>query len=184
MENTEGFNEQVVKRVNKPKQLIIKIVAVIVWLTIPFIGASIAIITGIQYVFIVGLLVFLAAIYGVWYVFSSQKVEFEYSVVGNTLDVSKIISLRRRKRLCKVQINEIEELTRDGSKFDNARVTKTIMAAGDPEKKDEVYYALYNDPAYGKCLLLFSPNENIIKGMRPHLDKRLVIELFYRNKRS
>ena len=39
----EGFNEQVVKRVNKAKQLVIKIISVVVLIMIPFIGAGLAI---------------------------------------------------------------------------------------------------------------------------------------------
>lgn len=178
----EGFNEQSVARVNKGKQLAIRIIAVAVWLMIPVLGAAIAIITHIQYVFIVGIFVFLAGIYGLWYVFSSQKVEFEYSVAGKELGVAKIIALRKRKKLCTVPINEIEELTQDESKIENARITKTYYAARDMGAKDELYYALFNDPAYGRCLLVFSPNEQILNGMRPHLDKRLVIELFFKNK--
>ena len=49
----EGFNEQVVKRVNKAKQLVIKIIAVIVLIMIPFVGAGLAVLTHIQYIFMV-----------------------------------------------------------------------------------------------------------------------------------
>ena len=71
-----GFNEQVVKRVNKPKQLIIKIVAVLIVVMLPFIAAGIAILTGVQYIFVVGLFLTLGGIYGVWYVFSQKESRF------------------------------------------------------------------------------------------------------------
>ena len=93
----EGFNEQVVKRVNKAKQLIIKIISVIILIMIPFAGAGLAILTHIQYIFMVSIFLFLGGIYGVWYVFSQQKVEYEYSVAGNDLDISKILLLRKSK---------------------------------------------------------------------------------------
>lgn len=175
----EGFNEQVVRRVNKPKQLMIKIVAVFALLMIPVIAAALAIALHIQYIMVVGGFLFLGGIYGVWYVFTSQKVDFEYSVAGNDLDVSKVISLRRRKKICTVPINEIEELTKDEKSIENARITKTFIAARDIDAKDENYFALFNNPAYGRCLLVFTPNEQILNGMRPHLDKSLVIKLFY-----
>lgn len=175
----EGFNEQVVKRVNKPKQLIIKIASILILLMIPVIFAAIAILTQIQYFMIIGGFLFLGGIYGVWYVFSCQKVEFEYSVAGNDLDISKIIALRKRKKLCTVPINEIEELTRDEAKIENVRVLKTFIAARDIDAKDELYYALYNNPAYGRCLLVFSPNEQILEGMKARLDKKIVLKLFY-----
>lgn len=179
-----GFNEQVVKRVNKPKQLIIKIVSVLVLVLTPFVFAGVAILTGIQYIFVVGLFLTLAGIYIVWYIFSQQKVEFEYSVAGNDLDIAKIISLRKRKPVCRVPINEITELTTDEKKIENVRVTKAFVVPRDTDAEDENYYALFNSPAHGKCLLVFSPNEQILEGMKSHLDKGLVIKVFYQNKRA
>ena len=51
----------------------------------------------------------------------------------------------------------------------------------DTDAKDENYYAIFNSPAFGKCLLVFSPNEQILEGMRPHLDKLIVLKVFYQN---
>ena len=39
--------------------------------------------------------------------------DYEYSVAGNDLDVSKIISLRKRKLICQVKINEITDIVCD-----------------------------------------------------------------------
>lgn len=178
MEN-EGFNEQVVKRKNGAKQLIIKIIAVVILLMIPFIAAAIALATRIQYIMIVGGFVFLFGIYFVWLTFSYQKVEFEYSVAGNDLDIAKIIALRKRKKVCRVPINEIIELTQDEEKINNVRVLKTFIAARDINSQGENYFALFNDPAYGKCLLVFTPNEQILEGMKAKLDKKIVLRLFY-----
>lgn len=175
-----GFNEQVVKRVNKPKQLVIKIVAVLIVVMLPFIAAGIAILTGVQYIFVVGLFLTLAGIYGVWYVFSLQKVEFEYSVAGNDLDIYKIISLRKRKLVCQVKINEITDMTKDEKEIERIRVHKTFIAPRDVDAKDENYYVLFNTPAFGKCLLVFSPNEQILNGMRPRLDRDVVLKVFYK----
>ena len=77
-------------------------------------------------------------------------------------------------------INEITELTKDEKVIDKMRFTKTFIAARDIDSKDENYFAAFNSPAFGKCLLIFTPNENILEGMKSHLDKKLVIKLFYR----
>ena len=122
---------------------------------------------------------FLGGIYLVWYVFSSQKVEFEYSVAGDELDISKIISLRKRKKVCKVPIREIDKLEKNEDIINNMRFTKTFIAARDVDVKNDNYYAVFNSPAYGKCLLIFSPNEQILQGMKPYLKKDIVIKLFY-----
>ena len=62
------------------------------------------------------------------------------------------------------------------------RFTKTFVAARDIDSKDENYFAAFNSPAFGKCLLIFTPNEQILEGMKSHLDKKLVIKIFYQKK--
>lgn len=53
------------------------------------------------------------------------------------------------------------------------RFLKTFIAARDIDSKDENYFAVFNSPAYGRCLLVFTPNEDILNGMKPHLNKIL-----------
>lgn len=175
----EGFIEQVVKRKNGSKQLFIKIISIVILVSIPFIAAALAIALQIQYIMFIGLFLTLGGIYAVWYVFSCQKVEYEYSVAGNDLDIAKIIALRKRKKICRVPINEIEELTKDESKLNNVRITKSFYAACDVKSTEDNYYAIFNDPAYGKCVLIFNPNETILEGMKSHLNKKIVLRLFY-----
>ncbi len=174
----EGFNEQVVKRAKKPKNLIIKIVAVMLLIMVPALCVMLAYVIT-PYMIYVGLFLFLGGIYAVWYVFTSQKVEFEYSVAGDELDIAKIISLRNRKRVCKVPIREIDKLDKDENTISNMRFTKTFIAARDVDAKNENYYAVYNSAAFGKCLLIFTPNKQILQGMKPYLKKDIVIKLFY-----
>ena len=181
MEN-QGFNEQVVKRKNGTKQLVIKIIAVMLLVMVPVVAAILAVNLGIAYIMWVGFFVFIGGIYGVWYTFSCQKVEFEYSVAGNDLDVAKIIALRKRKKVCTVPINEITELTNDEEKINKIRAAKTYIAARDINSKGENYFALFNDPAYGRCMLVFTPNEQILEGMKPRLNKELMLRLFYNKK--
>ena len=151
-----NFNEQVVRRVNKPKNLIIKIVSVLLLILVPTTLFLLAFAT-IAYLIYVAFFVFIGGIYAVWYVFSIQKVDFEYSVSGNELEIAKVVALRKRK---------------------------TFIAARDIDSKDENYFAVFNSPAYGRCLLVFTPNEDILNGMKPHLNKNIVVQLFYKRKMS
>lgn len=174
----EGFNEQVVKRVKKPKNLIIKIVAVLLLLLVPIICIMLAYLIT-TYLIYIGFFLFLIGIYVVWYVFTSQNVEFEYSVTGEELDISKVISLRKRKRMCKVKIREIEKLGKGEKTVDGMRFSKSFIAAADIDRDEDNYYAVFNDAAYGKCLLIFTPNEQILKGMKGYLNKDIVLKVFY-----
>ncbi len=174
----DGFNEQVVKRVNKAKNLIIKLSAVFGLIAVPVICILLAYVIT-PYMIYVGLFLFLGGIYIVWYIFSCQKVEYEYSVAGDELDISKVISLRKRKRICKVPIREIEVLGKGEKTIGTQRFTKTFVAARDIDNDDENYYAVFNSVAYGKSLLIFSPNDQILQGMKGYLKKDIVIKLFY-----
>lgn len=174
----EGFNEQVVKRANKPKNLIIKILSVLILIMIPIVFSVLAFVIT-AYMFYIGLFLFMGGIYVVWYIFTSQKVEFEYSVAGDELEVAKVISLRKRKRVCKVPIREIEQLEKGEKSVDGKRFTKSFIVARDIDADDENYYAVFNSAAYGKCLLIFSPNQQILEGMKRYLNKDIVLKLFY-----
>ena len=174
----EGFNEQVVKRANKPKNLIIKILSVLILIMIPIVFSVLAFVIT-AYMLYIGLFLFMGGIYVVWYIFTSQKVEFEYSVAGDELEVAKVISLRKRKRVCKVPIREIEQLEKGEKSVDGKKFSKSFIAARDIDADDENYYAVFNSAAYGKCLLIFSPNEQILEGMKRYLNKDIVLKLFY-----
>ncbi len=176
----DTFNEQVVKRAKKPKNLIAKIVAVFLLIAVPALCIILAPIIKVMYLIYVAFFIFIAGIYVVWYVFSIQKVEFEYSVLGDDLNISKIIALRKRKKICKVPIREIAMIEKSEKKIENMHFMKTFVAARDVDAKDENYYVVYNSVAYGKCLLVFSPNEQILQGMKPYLNKDIVLKLFYK----
>ena len=174
----EGFNEQVVKRTNKIKQLMIKILAVFLLIAIPLTCVLISQITT-PYLVMIGFFLFVGGIYGVWYTFTSQNVEYEYSVVSDTLEIAKVISLRRRKKMCSVPIKEIELLEKGDKTIKNMNFSKTYFAVKDIDKPEDNYFAVFKSPAYGRCLLAFCPNEQILQGMKPHMKKELMLKLFY-----
>ena len=92
--------------------------------------------------------------------------------------------MRKRKTMCKIQINEIERLENYDTEIKKMRFLKTFIAARDIDSKDENYFAVFNSPAYGRSLLVFTPNEDILNGMKPHLNKNIVVQLFYKRKMS
>lgn len=175
----EGFNEQVVKRKNNIKNLFIKIISIVLLITIPVLCCVLAVMIPLPYLVYVGLFILIGGIYVVWYIFSQQKVDFEYSVVGDELKIDKVISLRKRKKVCRVPISEIEQLEKGEKSVDGKKFSKSFIAAADFDKDKENYYAVYNSPAYGRSLLVFTPNDKILQAMKPHLKKDIVLKLFY-----
>lgn len=175
----EIFNEQLVKRAKKPKQLIIKILSVALLITIPALCIALAYPLNLAYLIYVAFFIFLIGIYIVWDVFSIQRVEYEYSVSGGIIEVSKIIALRKRKTMCKLQISDIEILDKDEKVIDTMRFAKRIEACADINDENN-YYAVFNSAAYGKTLLVFAPNEKILNAMKGHLKKDIVLKIFYK----
>ena len=174
----EGFIEQVVKREKSGKTLAIKILAVVLLFIIPLTVIYIARFINF-YLVLVGFFLFIGGIYVVWWVFSQQKVEYEYSVAGDTLDVAKIISLRKRKRVCRVSIKDIELLEQGDQNIRNRHFRKVYTAARNVNNTKENYYAVFTVPAYGKCLLVFNPNETIIEAMKPYMNRELKLKFIY-----
>lgn len=174
----EGFIEQVVKRDKTAKNTVIKIVSVVLLFLIPLTFVFLSTIIT-PYLAMVGFFIFLGGIYVVWWIFSLQKVEFEYSISGDSLDISKIISLRRRKKMLRVEIKDIEMLEIGDQKVKNMGFRKVYNAAKNFNNTKENYYATFTTPVYGKCLIVFNPNEAIMEGMKPYLRRELVLQHFY-----
>ena len=175
----EGFNEQVVKRKNKSKQLMIKLLALVLLFAVPALCVVIGLMVKIPYLLMVAFFLFLGGIYGVWYTFSGQRVEFEYSVVGDYLHVSKIISLRKRKKMCNIPIKDIEILEIGDKTVREMSFSKVYMAAEDADDVNGNWFAVFSTPERGRCLLVFNPNEQILQGMKPYLKRELMLKLFY-----
>lgn len=175
------FFEQVVKRKRTAKSVAIIIATIAVLILVPVTCCLLAVLgIVIPYMIYVGLFLFLIGIYVAWYIITSQRVEYEYSVFSGTLDVAKIISKRKRKRVCKVEIKDIELFCKaDDDRLNQRRCAKHFTAAADLADAENTYCAVYNNPAYGRTILEFTPNEKIREAMKPHLKKDIVLEMFY-----
>ena len=95
----EIFNEQLVKRAKKPKQLIIKILSVALLITIPALCIALAYPLNLAYLIYVAFFIFLIGIYIVWYVFSIQRVEYEYSVSGGIICFKDYCSKKKKNNV-------------------------------------------------------------------------------------
>ncbi len=173
------FIEQVIKRKRNAKSIAVIVLVLSLLVLIPVFCFVLAFIM-IPYFAYVGLFVFIIGIYLAWYFITGQRVEYEYSVVSGTLDIAKIISKRKRKRITKVEIKDIELFCKISDNRINEKIyQKQFMAAGDPNDEENTYCVVYNSPAYGRTILTFTPNEKIREGMKPYLKKEIVLEMFY-----
>ena len=175
------FNEQIVKRKRTAKSIAIIVTTIALLFLVPFTCCALAVLgVVIPYRIYVGLFIFIIGIYLTWFVISSQRVEFEYAVAGGTLDIAKITDKRKRKRIVKVDVREIDLFCKaDDKRLEKMNFTKRFIAAGDPTDAENTYCLVYNSQAYGRTLIAFTPNEKIINAMKPALKKEIVLEVFY-----
>lgn len=176
----DTFCEQVVSRKNGIKQHIL------VWTVIslfalfeifsillfslsfnPFWGV-LALMVGLSAVFILSR--FITNVY---------KTEYDYAVVGNFLYVDKVIAGKKRKKYNKVEIGNITEFgVIENDNVPNVKYAKTFeCSAGGYEGN---HYCIYHEADKGKCLMIFSPNEKIVEGMRPYMTREVVMKYFYK----
>ena len=182
----EGFCEQVVK-VNKGTKHIVACLLIVLAFLLP-IGWLMAMyyLTAAagkaDYFF--ALFALVLAMFGaftLWAVIPRiMKVEYDYSVYGSDFIVAKVTAKASRKRKLKVEIKHIETLAKlTDEDVPNKKYVKRYDFTGGHDVS-EVYFAEFRLPQKGLCLLLFVPNEKIIEGMRPYLNRDLALKLLRR----
>lgn len=171
----DAFYEQVVKCNKTTKTICVILSMLLLTVLIPVIFILLAKITT-EYLFMVAFFSFTFMIYVDWYVISSQRVEFEYSVVSDEITISKIIAQRKRKGLIKFSAKTIEDM-RLMSVCDvpEQAYDKTVIAGNDNDA-GLCWASVYNEKK-GKCLIVFSPDENLINTIKPYLKRSILTEL-------
>lgn len=115
------------------------------------------------------LLLIAGVIYGAWYLIGSMRIEYEYIVTNGEMDVDKIISQRKRKRLITVKLNTFELMAPVNGKyrheFETKQVAATIDASVNKEQAD-AWFMIVNHPKKGMVKLVFTPSERIINSAK------------------
>ena len=158
----DTYSEQLVKKNQTSSDNMKKII---------IIAAGAVVTVGLLYVtFVVtpfALLAVAAAIYGMYWLITGTNIEYEYIVTNGALDIDKIISKRKRVTLLSIDVKDFTEFGKYEEKDFSGT---TINAVGGEE---ELVYAVFNSQQYGASMLIFAPNEKIIKCIKPHLNRKI-----------
>lgn len=175
------FIEQLVKRKRRGRDIAVFIITLALVILIPVIFVALAIMKLVVAYFIyIAFFLLMFGIWFIWYVRSSQNVEFEYQMVQDTIVVSKITAKRRRKEIVRIDVKLFDCLAKaNDDSVKNLNFMKAYEACEDFSDDDNTYYAVYQHAAYGRTALIFTPNEKILKAMKPYLKKDIVLKLFY-----
>ncbi len=94
------FTEQLVKRKNGMREHLFEAFLILL--------AVLSVVSVLYIPYLWGILVPVAVIVAVYFLFRRQSVEFEYQVVNGDMDIDRILYKTRRKHVFSTNINELE----------------------------------------------------------------------------
>ena len=173
------FTEQIVKRKFSGKDWGISFAASLAAVVLIYISIFILLpLTGMP---LIPLVVLVGSIYGVYWVVTSRNLEFEYSVTNGDLTVDKIINKRRRKRVVSFDVHNTEEMGKYNAQRMAQRQVEKVLMAAETETGENAWYMMVRTAKYGRTLLVFSPNEKVLDGIKAGMPRQMRFDVFGRN---
>lgn len=157
------YTEQLVKRKNTGRITAEKIALLLVTIAVFCLGLM------IPYVGILFLIMIIVDVY----LFRSMNVEYEYLYINGNIDIDKIMSKSRRKKVFEMNVSELELLAPAGSPelrpFQGVKATD--YTSGEEGRSVYEMIVLKNGE---KRKIMFEPNATIIDGMRMYAPRKVV----------
>lgn len=157
------YTEQLVKRKNTGRITAEKIALLLVTIAVFCLGLM------IPYVGILFLIMIIVDVY----LFRSMNVEYEYLYINGNIDIDKIMSKSRRKKVFEMNVSELELLAPAGSPelrpFQGVKATD--YTSGEEGRSVYEMIVLKNGE---KKKIMFEPNDTIIDGMRMYAPRKVV----------
>ncbi len=176
----DGFCEQVVKKKVGFKQRLISTLLIGTFVLLELIFILLYFVAPSPFWIMMNFMVGFAAVFIITAAIPRiYKTEFDYSVVGNTLYVDKVIAGKKRKKFNSVEIATITDIAKiEKDNVPNQKYAKTYDCSEGGYEGN--YYCIYHEAGKGKCLMIFSPCEKILTGMRPFMTREVQMKLFYK----
>ena len=169
---SDVFVEQIVKKRFGPKDYAVTVFTVL---------AGLAVVALSFLVPALGVLILVLAVAGVYYVVSSRKLEFEYSVTNGDITIDKIINRRRRKGVIRTDAQYIEEIGKyDPRRLENRRGYAKIFVSEYDDGRGGWYFCAH-DPKRGNVFVIFNPNERVLRSIKTFLPRQVAFHAFGRD---
>lgn len=110
-----------------------------------------------------------AAWYGVYWLLTSRNIEYEYSVINHYLDIDKITSKKKRKRLVSIDIKNVSLMAnvKDDTANDVYKTlppnAKILDCGGNSENLDTYFIDCVIDSQ--RTIVLFQPSSRIVDAL-------------------
>ncbi|MBO4413639.1 MAG: hypothetical protein J5830_02925 [Clostridia bacterium] len=96
------------------------------------------------------------------------RVEYDYSLVGDALSVSKIRDSRYGKTVAEINLHEAESFSPYRGKRESG--FRRVEFCGDDEQSDALWEIIYREPeAALPDLIIFSPDERLVKEIKKYV---------------
>lgn len=119
----------------------------------------------------VGVILGVAAFYGGLYMGTNYDIEYEYLIVNGEIDIDKILAKKRRKKLITVNVSSFENfgVYTDKTEDDGERVIVSTIGEGN----QHMYFADFTHDIHGKCRLIFTPSDKVLREIKHYLKGNL-----------
>ena len=161
------FIEYLVKRQKTAKDMLIMVGVIFAFFVVLVFGIGIP---------MVGPFVVAVAGYGGYLLIISRNIEYEYIVTNGELDVDKIISQRKRKRILSISSKQFEILAPVHDQqymkdFTNVNIQKTIEAMSSMKSPD-LYFAVFVLNGV-RTKLIFEPSEKMLEAFKKYNQRQV-----------
>lgn len=105
---------------------------------------------------------------------TSRNVEFEYIVTNGEIDIDKIISRRKRKRIFSASCKEFDILSpvKSNSFSQSVQSIKNRIDASSSIDSQDAYFATLNYKGE-KTLLIFEPDERMLNNFKIYIPRKI-----------
>ena len=166
------FNEHIVKKKKTAQDVMSRIIIILVafmlfYLVLVQLGAG-----KLVFLIPVEIAVIIYAGYILW---ASLNVEFEYSVTNGDLDIDKIVSKKRRKKIVRTKIKDFEyfaPLNDEHISVAEDKSVNTVIDASSDLDSPNIYFAIYFNNSEKVCLL-FEPTDKMIENFAHYIPRSL-----------
>lgn len=123
----------------------------------------------------IGLIIIAGIVYLGYRLISSRNVEYEYVVTNGDLDIDKIISKRKRKRIFSASCKEFDivaPVKSDSFERSVQEIKKRIDASGDIASPDAWFVTLNYKGE--RTIVIFEPDERMLKNFRIYIPRKIL----------
>lgn len=153
------FKEQIIRRKPQPKDMVAKIGMIIGYFILAIALDLVLAIVGIGGFFFP---LFVGAIYLSYVTIGRLKVEYEYSITNDELDIDAIVNRKSRKRMISINLKEVEVMAHN-SKKEKVRQEGKIKDYSSGTNDDTYMFIAKKDNENFR--VIFEPNEGILEAI-------------------